>query len=709
MKKSKVLKVVCYMLLPILIGVIIIATIYTGINDSTYYNEEKYFESESFVSMYMNRLSNIGWKLIYKNPEYKKIEDGDSYIYYSSSGEFNYDTPQMYFLVIYKNKALTNVELTSEISTIDSIKNYISNISGNHRFDIINGKVNCESEILKKRAEQYQEGFTYRYFTRNNTSLTSADLLELSEYELENSEYISGNSSEKSKIEYITTHIEDFQIYTSYTAKFDENSSQLLSKKFLEIFEPYESLIYILIPICMILAILAVLYLIITVGHKKNENEIFVSDFDKIPLEILVGIAIVICSFVWILTVNKNCMELEQEISLIFTAYFTTYVVLAIMFDTFVKRIKSKTFWKTTIIGKICKLLLKPFAKMMDFIVEIRGTSKFFKNTEKKFIAYSLTTLIIGIVVSIIFVQRENITLAIVLDLIIIAIFILKITKAVINYDKIENKLKEMYDGNNKELLNKHEFLPEFYQSVDYLNDISNGFENAIQDRMKSERLKTELITNVSHDIKTPLTSIINYVDLLKKEDIENEKANEYIEILDNKSQRLKKLIEDLVEASKISTGNVKLNLEKINIIELINQAIGEFEDKFNLRNLNVILDSKENIIYINADSRYMYRVIENLFSNISKYALENSRVYIDISKIEDEVYVEIKNISKDKLNISAEELMQRFVRGDKSRNTEGSGLGLSIAQNLTEAQNGKFNLMLDGDLFKVELIFHIL
>ena len=275
--------------------------------------------------------------------------------------------------------------------------------------------------------------------------------------------------------------------------------------------------------------------------------------------------------------------------------------------------------------------------------------------------------------------------------------------------DKIEEKLKEMYEGNNNDTLERKEFLPEFYQSVDYINDISNGFERSIQDRIKSERLKTELITNVSHDIKTPLTSIINYVDLLKKEDIRNEKANEYIEILDSKSQRLKKLIEDLVEASKVSTGNVKLQIEKINIVELLNQAIGEFEDKFEAKKLEILLEAKESEIYILADSRYMYRIVENLFSNISKYALENSRVYIDIIKKSNEVYIEMKNISKEKLNISAEELMQRFVRGDKSRTTEGSGLGISIAQNLTEIQKGVFNLKLDGDLFRVELIFNIL
>ena len=226
---------------------------------------------------------------------------------------------------------------------------------------------------------------------------------------------------------------------------------------------------------------------------------------------------------------------------------------------------------------------------------------------------------------------------------------------------------------------------------------------------MEREHMLNSMLRSISHDLRTPLTSIINYVDLLKNEDIKDEKAKEYIDILENKSQRLKKLIEDLVEASKVSTGNVKLKLEKINIVELIKQATGEFEDKFESRGLNINIDSRETDIYILADSKYMYRIIENLFSNISKYALENSRVYIDIIKKSNQVYIEIKNISKEKLNISAEELMQRFVRGDKSRTTEGSGLGISIAQNLTEVQKGEFNLKLDGDLFKVELIFNVI
>lgn len=232
-----------------------------------------------------------------------------------------------------------------------------------------------------------------------------------------------------------------------------------------------------------------------------------------------------------------------------------------------------------------------------------------------------------------------------------------------------------MYQGNNEDRLYEEEFEKEFKNAVEYINDISNGFQNAVEEGVKSERLKTELITNVSHDIKTPLTSIINYVDLIKQENVQDEKIKEYIEILENKSQRLKRLTEDLIEASKVSSGNVKLNLETLNLIELINQATGEFEDRFKEKNLEIDISLPKEEVLIEADSRYIYRIIENIFSNVAKYALKNSRVYIDIKNTENKVKIEVKNISQDKLNISEEELMQRFVRGDKSRNTSGSGL----------------------------------
>lgn len=704
MRKSRILKLLSYTMLPIFVGILIISTFYIQVKDATYYDEEKYFESESFMSSYMSRLSDIARKLIYKNPEYNNIEDGDSYIFYSANGEFSYDAPKMYFLVMYNNKALTNVELTSEVSTIESIKDYIANVDGNKTFNIVNGKVETDSAILRKRAKQYQESFTYKYFTRNNIEVGATE-----ELQIETEDGVIVGKSATNDIEYVTAHIEDFQIYTSYTPKFTENSNQALSNEFIEILKPYQTVIYVLVPISTMMVILILMYLIISIGHKKGVEGISITDFDKIPLEVILIVAGAVFTLVILMTFGGNTSDrsLPLETSLMLTAYFSIYIVIAIIFDTTVRRLKAKMFWKTTIIGKFFKIFEKMFTKLENFFKELRGTSKFFDKTTKKFILDCIIAIVFAIIVLLIF--HQNFIFTTLLETGIVIIFVFRILKAIADYDKIEEKLKEMYDGNNNETLDRNEFLPEFYQSVDYINDISNGFERAIQDRIKSERLKTELITNVSHDIKTPLTSIINYVDLLKKEDIKNEKANEYIEILDSKSQRLKKLIEDLVEASKVSTGNVKLKLEKINIIELLNQAIGEFEDKFEAKKLEIILDSKESEIYILADSRYMYRIIENLFSNISKYALENSRVYIDIIKKSNQVYIEMKNISKEKLNISAEELMQRFVRGDKSRTTEGSGLGISIAQNLTEIQKGVFNLKLDGDLFRVELIFNVL
>lgn len=241
------------------------------------------------------------------------------------------------------------------------------------------------------------------------------------------------------------------------------------------------------------------------------------------------------------------------------------------------------------------------------------------------------------------------------------------------------------------------------------VNSIGKGIKDAVEISMKDERMKTDLITNVSHDIKTPLTSIINYVDLIKREEVEDEKIRGYIGVLDEKSQRLKQLTDDLVEASKISSGNIQLHIEKLNLTELMNQTIGEFSEKFEQKKLITVLNINVENAVIEADSRRMWRVIENLFNNIYKYALEGTRVYValnsygaDCKKIE----ISIKNISASPLNCQPEELTERFIRGDVSRTTEGSGLGLSIAKNLTEAQGGTFEIVLDGDLFKVVIIF---
>lgn len=242
----------------------------------------------------------------------------------------------------------------------------------------------------------------------------------------------------------------------------------------------------------------------------------------------------------------------------------------------------------------------------------------------------------------------------------------------------------------------------------EHINNITSGLDTALQEKVKSERLKADLITNVSHDIKTPLTSIINYVDLLKRQKIQDPKIAAYLEVLDQKSQRLKTLTEDLVEASKASSGNLKLEVSDINLVELVQQTNGEFEERFALRRLELIQELPEEIIVIRADGRRLWRVLENLYTNAFKYAQEGSRVYVDIKEEDGRAVFTIKNISEKPLNISPDELTERFVRGDVARTTEGSGLGLSIARSLTQLQKGEFVISIDGDLFKAQVIFPV-
>ena len=241
------------------------------------------------------------------------------------------------------------------------------------------------------------------------------------------------------------------------------------------------------------------------------------------------------------------------------------------------------------------------------------------------------------------------------------------------------------------------------------VNSIGMGIDKAVDQNVKNERMKTDLITNVSHDIKTPLTSIINYVHLLNQEELENEKAQGYVKILEEKSNRLKILVDDLVEASKLSSGTIKLTKTKINLTELIRQSLGEYEEKFEDKKLNIVTNFPEDEVYIFADGRKMWRLLENLYGNIYKYALANTRVYIDANIVGSKVRVEVKNISESQLNFNSDQLTERFIRGDVSRSTEGSGLGLSIAQSIVENHGGTFDIILDGDLFKVIFVMDLI
>ena len=269
----------------------------------------------------------------------------------------------------------------------------------------------------------------------------------------------------------------------------------------------------------------------------------------------------------------------------------------------------------------------------------------------------------------------------------------------------LQKGAKQMAQGDLNTKISTKYLIGAFRDHAEHLNALSDASMIAARNLMKSERMKTELITNVSHDIKTPLTSIINYVDLLEKPHTE-EGGVQYLDVLSRQSQRLKKLTEDLVEMSKASTGNISTNIIPMDLTEAVNQALGEFADKLALVELTPVFRQPEEPVTVMADGRLTWRVLSNLLSNIVKYALPGTRVYIDISRFQNNVLLSLKNISREELNVDAEELTERFVRGDASRNTEGSGLGLNIAKSLMELQKGKLNLLVDGDLFKVTLTF---
>ena len=271
---------------------------------------------------------------------------------------------------------------------------------------------------------------------------------------------------------------------------------------------------------------------------------------------------------------------------------------------------------------------------------------------------------------------------------------------------KLRDGIRRLSEGDYSTQIDTSHMYLGMKSTAEDLGKIRSGLSLAVAEQMKSERMKTELITNVSHDIKTPLTSIINYVDLLEKENIENPKAKEYMDVLHRQSQRLKKLIEDLIEASKASSGNLELSATSCDTGVIVSQLIGEYEEKAQSAGLEIVIKQPETPVTILADGRYLWRVFDNLFSNICKYSLPHTRAYIDVETDGNCLSITFKNISKAPLNISTDELMERFVRGDESRHTEGNGLGLSIAKNLTEHMGGTFHLIIDGDLFKAVIIF---
>lgn len=359
--------------------------------------------------------------------------------------------------------------------------------------------------------------------------------------------------------------------------------------------------------------------------------------------------------------------------------FFMGYVSL-------IKRIKGRNLWKNSLLRVIVRFIYKIYDNR--------------KKTTKTVLLLCGFFLVQGIAV----LFRNGVTMLLVL-LADVGVFYVVLNGLLLK-EKLKKGIEEIALGNMEYQIPLQGLRGENLKLAEMINRIANGFHMAVEEAMKNERLKTDLITNVSHDIKTPLTSIINYVAILKQSDIADPKIQGYLDILEAKAQRLKTLTEDVVEASKVSSGNISLEYMDVDLVEMIQQTEGEMAEKFEARNLKMIVNLPAEPAVVHVDGRRMWRVLENIFGNAAKYAMPGTRVYADLKLEEDTVDLSLKNVSEHQLNISADELTERFIRGDLSRSSEGSGLGLSIAQSLTTMQGGTFNLYLDGDLFRVNIRF---
>lgn len=359
--------------------------------------------------------------------------------------------------------------------------------------------------------------------------------------------------------------------------------------------------------------------------------------------------------------------------------FFMGYVSL-------IKRIKGRNLWKNSLLRVIVRFIYKIYDNR--------------KKTTKTVLLLCGFFLVQGIAV----LFRNGVTMLLVL-LADVGVFYVVLNGLLLK-EKLKKGIEEIALGNMEYQIPLQGLRGENLKLAEMINGIANGFHMAVEEAMKNDRLKTDLITNVSHDIKTPLTSIINYVAILKQSDIADPKIQGYLDILEAKAQRLKTLTEDVVEASKVSSGNISLEYMDVDLVEMIQQTEGEMAEKFEARNLKMIVNLPAEPAVVHVDGRRMWRVLENIFGNAAKYAMPGTRVYADLKLEEDTVDLSLKNVSEHQLNISADELTERFIRGDLSRSSEGSGLGLSIAQSLTTMQGGTFNLYLDGDLFRVNIRF---
>ena len=633
--------------------------------------EESYLESQSFIQESENLIGDLTRLLDeYKNEEHilnggsvsedelSAIEQSLFYDSFQTSSSYNPNLSEEENVQKFKEEYADQIQQAKDQAIKDDLKDY-------HR--------------ILQNIEEYKEPLFYASDGTNVFSNTTmSDKEQFAKYpayllfEDYRSEFYPKKWKQSGYVYRITDHIETLDpensvVYVAFTKPFlDSNIQEWEENKSTATNHLYQLIGYLLG------LILSFLYLILLIGRKSfKDQEVHLQFVDKLYTDINILLCIGLMTF-WIALVDDLFEHINQLIILITFPIATAGLVLVL---SLFKHLKNRTFFKHSLIYRI-------LYHIVVFIKNVYDSGSIGIKTVLIVIGYPL------LIAATFFMFPITIGVA--------AWFAFKKVQSFGAIQEGVDKIKAGDLHHRIEVAGKGEFS----KLASNINSISEGLEKAVEGELKSERLKTELITNVSHDIRTPLTSIITYVDLLKNER-DPEKIDEYVGILDQKSQRLKVLTDDLFDAAKASSGSMPVHLEEIDIESLLTQGLGEVNDKIQASELEFKIRQPEDKIFIKADGKLLWRSIENLLSNIFKYAMQGSRVYIDIEDIGNEVLITFKNISAFELNITEDELMERFTRGDESRTSQGSGLGLSIAKSLIELQKGRFTIQIDGDLFK--------
>ena len=708
--KNNFLHSVVFTLAIILLGYSVLATVSITVFYD-YIRNDTYFKSDSFLGELANLSSNLSE-------------------YYTTYKDYSSKTA---------NDKVTAEEVKRELDTNENFVNdRIEAIKGDYQFEIDN----LEGDKEKQRVLVEQRDNKIEQYKKNNLQTEEVIRKQLLDSKNNNYERIKDSINRLSGIKYYLTQRDTGEIFTnlkvdgnveqyikansiyweqfpnqisnSYSSPVDRINSNMLNAKLQGYFmvpiksESYSSIYYenknfqgirerligegIAGAVSFILSIILFVIISRTKEREKTILNNLAEVYVKIPMElrlmILAGVTALY--FALIFSVGYGVLKLPIPAYVILSlgsSAYMLYIMLHIrgLYHILTKGNYLNTQWKGTILYMSCSWIYDVFV---------------YRNTVLKVVGLLFATFILGICFT-----SLNSFMAVLYVLAYIIIVPIYIMRKISSFSQLVNGSEQIVSGNFDYVIKEvgSGLIKKLAQNF---NNIKNGFKASVESQVKSERLKTELITNVSHDLKTPLTSIINYVDLLKNKDLSEEEKEGYIGVLDKKAQRLKVLIEDLFEASKMTSGAVELNREKLDIVAMLKQTLGEFDERINNSDLTFRAKLPSEKIYLNLDGKKTWRVFENLINNALKYSQPNTRVYIELVDSMNSVKVTIKNISSYEMDFDVDEIFERFKRGDKSRNTEGSGLGLAIAKSIVELQDGAMNIEIDGDVFKVTVEF---